>query len=113
MDISEIYSQVLGSNWPSDEKLVEYAIKGHCFGGDDGYYGVTYPSDLDEYQRVVDGEFIEIGFVELSFWDGSFQTLHVTEVDYLTALQEHLENGGKSSLAKIIENKISAITTGK
>ena len=100
MTESEIFSQLFDSGWPSPKKLVEYANKGHGYIGDDGYYGVTYPGDLDEYQKEVEGEFIPEGFVEVSFWDGSFNAIQISEKRYLAELKAHLINCGYLELAQ-------------
>jgi hypothetical protein len=100
MTESEIFSQLFDNSWPSPNKLVEYAKKRHGYMGDDGYYGVTYPCDLDEYQREVEGKFIPEGFVEVSFWDGSFNASQISEEKYLAALKAHLVNCGHLELAQ-------------
>lgn len=99
MTESEIFSQLFDNSWPSPNKLVEYAKKRHGYMGDDGYYGVTYPGDLDEYQKEVEGECIPEGFVEVSFWDGSFNAIQVSEKRYLAELKAHLINSGHLGLA--------------
>ncbi len=83
MTESDILFQLFSYNWPSFEELVEYANKRHGYVGDDGYYGVTYPSDLDEYQKEIEGEFIPEGFVEVMYWDaqrteGTRNRLHIS-----------------------------------
>ena len=100
MTESEIFSQVFDNRWPSPNELVEYAKKRHGYMGDDGYYGVTYPGDLDEYQRDVEGEYIQEGFVEVSFWDGSFNSIKLSEEKYLAALKAYLINCGHPELAQ-------------
>lgn len=100
MTESEIFSQVFDNRWPSPNELVEYAKKRHGYMGDDGYYGVTYPGDLDEYQKEVEGEYIPEGFVEVSFWDGSFNDIQLSEEKYLAALEAHLINCGHPELAQ-------------
>ncbi|MGU5761570.1 hypothetical protein [Aeromonas hydrophila] len=100
MTESEIFSQVFDNRWPSPNELLDYANKRHGYMGDDGYYGVTYPGDLDEYQREVKGEYIPEGFVEVSFWDGSFNAIQISEEKYLTALKVHLINCGCLELAQ-------------
>jgi hypothetical protein len=90
MTKSEVFAQLFSFSWPKPVELVEYANSRHGFGGDDGYYGVTYPSDLDEYQVQVEGEFISEGSVEIHYWDGDFKDLQVTEQEYLGALRGHL-----------------------
>lgn len=104
MNESEIFKQLFSQSWPDDEGLVKYALDRHGFGGDDGCYGVTYPSDLDEYQREVEGELIPEGCVEISYWDGQDQEIQCKEHEYLSALKAHLLSSGAVSLAEKLEN---------
>jgi hypothetical protein len=107
VNVTEIFQQIFENRWPSDEQLVEYACAGHGYGGDDGYYGVTYPSDLDEYQKLVDGEFIRQDHVQIAYWDGDIQTLEITEVAYLEAVKARLNSNGKNALASIVQALIT------
>ena len=104
MTRSEVFTQLFSFRWPTPERLVEYATSRHGFCGDGGYYGVTYPSDLDEYQIQVEGEFIPDGSVELHYWDGSHRDLLVLEREYLDALRDHLRAIGRSELANMLQN---------
>jgi len=99
MNRSEIYTQLFSYEWPSNEQLVEYSNKRHGYGGDDGYYGVTYPSDLDEYQREVEGEYIPDGYVEINYWDGEHREIQVLETEYLSELRNYLLSEGDKALA--------------
>ncbi len=47
--MDKIYNELFSQFFPSDEQLVEFALKRHGYCMDNGYYGVTYPDDLDEY----------------------------------------------------------------
>lgn len=50
-------------------KLVRYALERHGYGDSDGGFGVTYPGDLDEYDRKVNGLHVPEGFVLCyGFW---------------------------------------------
>ena len=100
MNRAEIFAQVFSNRWPSPEDLVKYAQEKRGYGGDDGYYGVTYPSDLDEYQKQVEGEFIPEGYVEVSYWDGDFQSIQIKEAEYLSALRAHLVSIKRDDLLK-------------
>ena len=76
-------------NWPSNEQLIEFTEKGHGFGGDNGYYGLTYPSDLDEYSKA-NGEFVPEGFLEVYYWSEPNDFVHVKENNYLLGLANYL-----------------------
>lgn len=104
MNESEILEQVFSHGWPTGEDLVLYAIRRHGFGGDDGFYGVTYPDDLDEYQVEVKGEFIPEGFVEINYWDGEHKEIQVPELRYLESLKDHLRRTGLELLAEKLAN---------
>ena len=75
--------QVLRHN--SHANLVQYALARHGWGDTDGGFGTTYSTDLDDYDRHVDGVSIADGHVHLyGFWglpDGyEFQ---ISESDYI------------------------------
>jgi len=104
MNKSEIFEQIFSHNWPDEESLVKYAIDRNGFGGNDNYYGVTYPTDLDEYQREVEGEYIPEGYLEINYWDKQHKEIKCTESEYLAALKAHLINKGFTQLVKKLEN---------
>ena len=83
-------------HWSRLPELAEFAVLRHGFGDSDGGFGVTYPGDIDEYDREVDGVRIAEGFVQVyEFWgppDG--YELLVTELVYLTELAAVLSAKG-------------------
>ncbi|RCU50090.1 hypothetical protein DU002_10330 [Corallincola holothuriorum] len=81
-----------------------YALKRHGFGGDDGFYGVTYPNDLDEYQIEIEGEFIPDGFVEINYWDGEHKEIQIPERKYLESLKDYLSKNGYELLVDKLAN---------
>ena len=91
MNINDIAEQLFSYDWPKNEELVQFAEAGHGFGGDDGYYGVIYFSDLDEYDRKEGKSFIPEGFVEIYYWDGEVKEIQIKEKEYLSLLKKHLE----------------------
>lgn len=50
-------------HWSDKESLVELALDGRGFGDSNGGFGVTYPDDLDDHERHVEGRNIPDGFV--------------------------------------------------
>lgn len=82
-----------GAAKASPERLVRFALDRHGFGDSDGGFGITYPNDLDEYERVVERRSIPDGFVlAYGFWgppDG-YEVL-VPEWLYRDVLAEVLE----------------------
>jgi hypothetical protein len=91
MNKAEILEQIFLLDWPSEIKLAEYVVNRHEFDSDDGYYGVTYPNDLDEYEIEVEGSFISKGSVEINYWDGDNQVIQLLESEYVIALKNHLK----------------------
>jgi hypothetical protein len=83
-------------HWSRLAELAEFAARRHGFGDSDGGFGVTYPGDLDDFDRA-SGEFIPDGFVQVyGFWgppDG-YEVL-VPEVVYLAQLAGVLSAAGQ------------------
>lgn len=96
-------------HWSSLTALAEFAIQRHGYGNTDGGFGVTYPGDLDEYDRVVDGANIPDGFVEVyGFWgppDG-YEIL-VAESLYLDTLAAVLLAAGHEAEAKRVRSLVA------
>ena len=95
-------------------ELSQFALARHGFGNSDGGFGITYPSDLDDYDREVEGVAIPVGFVQVyGFWgppDG--YEFNIREFYYLAELIRILRNQGFESEAKGLEafqNTLSAI----
>jgi hypothetical protein len=109
MTMNEIFRQLFSNSWPSDAELVEYAVKRHGYGGDDGYYGVTYPTDLNEYEIVVERRCIKDGNVEIAYWDGDFQAVQVSEAANLEALEANLQSKGHAALAGTLRSLLTAL----
>ncbi len=97
----EIINGVFSHKWPSDEELVEYANAGHGFGGDDGQYGVTYSTDLDEYEKAVEKVDIPSGYLEVYYLDVEIK---LTEIEYLSYLKKHLIKSGNQKLVNMLQN---------
>ena len=80
-------------HWPSLDDLIRFAISRHGYGNTDGGFGVTYASDLDDYDREVDGIHIPEGYVEVyGYWgppDG--YEVQIPEWLYRNLLAGHLE----------------------
>ncbi len=87
------------------DDLVNYAESGHGYMADEGFFGVTYPDDLDEYEKVHDGRNIPNGMVEIDYWDGEDIEVLISLSDYLHCLIKYLEKIGETSLVERV-NKI-------
>jgi hypothetical protein len=56
-------------HWRDKLALARFAVARHGFGDSDGGFGITYPSDLDEHDREVEGVKIPEGHVlAYGFW---------------------------------------------
>lgn len=106
MNADEIVGQILDSGWPTEAGIVEFAVQRRGYMGDDGYYGVTYASDLDDYDRSVEGRFIEPDHIELTYWDGEAKSITVPELAYLRAILDHLKSHEDSDLVEKVQTMI-------
>ncbi len=100
--MDRIYNELFSQSFPSDEQLVEFALKRHGYCMDNSYYGVTYPDDLDEYEREVEGQCIPEGMLRVNYWDGLEKERIVSEQDYLSALRGYLIQKGNKDLARCL-----------
>ena len=80
------------AHWTDRDQLAEMAVGRHGFGDSNGGFGVTYPTDIDEHDREVEGAYIPENCVEVySFWgppDG--YKYHISELTYLNLLEQVL-----------------------
>ena len=101
MDSIDTRTAILSSirAWTKRGQLASFALARHGFGDTNGGFGVTYPGDLDEYDRQVDGCDIPAGFVEVYGHWGPPRgySLVVPEVLYLQILSEVLQAEGMGS----------------
>ena len=87
-------------HWSRLWALAEFADHRHGFGDSDGGFGVTYPGDLDAFDRV-DGMMIPESFVMVyGFWDlpDGYAVL-VAEQAYLDTLAIVLSEAGHAAEA--------------
>lgn len=109
MNKTEAIENIFNYDWPSDEQLVDFAERSTGFGGDDGYYGILYPEDLDEYDKKVNGDFIPEGFIEIYYWNGPEDIVHVEEQFYLQQLLTYLKKNASSTLVTRVELLITSL----
>jgi len=50
-------------HWSDKASLVRFALERRGYYAGDGGFGVTYPGDLDEHEREVEGRHVPDGFV--------------------------------------------------
>ena len=88
-------------HWPSLRELAVFAIRGHGYGDTDGGFGVTYPGDLDDYARGVEGQLIPPGYISVyGFWGPpKGYEVFVPESEYLELLAQVLMAAGLISEA--------------
>ncbi|MGJ8674291.1 hypothetical protein [Rubritalea sp.] len=70
---------------PEKERLISFAEKRHGYGSGNSDSGITYPGDLDEYDKE-QGIHIEDGYVGIYHGMMGWE-FHIPEVDYLELLR--------------------------
>ena len=90
--------------WSRIEELPGYAMKRHGFGDSNGGFGITYPEDLDEYQREVEKVTIPAGMVQAYGYWGPPQGYEflVAEARYLSVLAKILIEKGLANEAACV-----------
>lgn len=100
------------SHWTNLAQLCEFALNRHGYGDSDGGFGITYESDLDDYDRQVDRISIpQEHLLVYGFWgepDG--YELFIKEVDYLLVLAEVLDSHDLKPEAEKILGKVREIS---
>lgn len=104
MELDQIINHIFTYSFPADDELVRFANERHGFGGDDGGYGVTYPDDLDEYEREIEQQFIPEGSVEIYCSAYTDKDIIISEKQYLSALKLYLEKTNQHHLAYKLKN---------
>lgn len=87
--------------------LAQLAVEQGGFGEDDGWLGLTYPHDLDDYARKVEKECIPDGWVEIYGCGGGRgrggYEFQVEEKTYLVSLARILREAGLQTEALQVE----------
>lgn len=104
MELDKIVKHIFTYRFPTEEQLVRYANSRHGFGGDDGSYGVTYPDDIDVFERDISQQAIPQGSVEIYCSAYTDEDILITEQFYLQTLKSYLESKGYNDLANELEN---------
>jgi hypothetical protein len=97
-------------SWPQLLQLASFARKRHGYCDSNGGFGITYPNDLDEYQREIDQQVIPEHMVEVfGFWGqpNSYSIL-VSEAQYLRVLASLLKEQGLEIEANDIDEQALA-----
>ena len=96
-------------------KLSGYALARHGWGDSDGGFGVTYSTDLDEYDRHVDGIEIPNGHVLLYGFGGPPDGYEfvISEAEYIASLLRILSQdivGSDAAVLKSLQQSLEPIT---
>jgi hypothetical protein len=94
-------------HWSKLADLAKFAADGHGFGDSDGGFGITYPTDLDEYDRDIEKVVIPNGYVQAyGFWgsdQGGYEVL-VTVQEYHSVLAQALASAGMLHEAQLVKS---------
>lgn len=80
---------------PDLEKLVQHATARHGYQNDDGYFGVTYPGDLEPGEDLADGYVL----AQAGYGDSDAPERPLLESMYLELLGRYLEVRERPDLA--------------
>jgi hypothetical protein len=103
MTNKEIILEVLSLVEFNYERLVSFAEEGKGFMGDEGAYGLTYPENLDKYDKEVEGRSIPEGMIEVHYWDNGEQSILVPLKEYISTLREFLASKGDAKLSQRVD----------
>ena len=96
-------------SWGNTAELAAFAEKGHGYGNSDSGFGVVYPDDLDEYDRVVEKIAIPEGAVRIyGYWgppDG--YEFIVSLRNYMEVLSHVLRANGLDEEALVVQRMMS------
>lgn len=94
------------THWSSLEDLVRFALSGHGYGNTDSMCGITYESDLDDYDKEVEKVLIPVGHVKAYSEHFDVEEKNLTEIEYLMILKSFLEVNSELEYADTIDNEI-------
>ncbi|MGG6231508.1 hypothetical protein [Tenacibaculum sp. SDUM215027] len=94
------------AHWENLKSLVEFAISRHGYGNTDSMCGITYESDLDDYDREIENVLIPIGQIQAYSDHFEVKEKNITEVEYLMILKSFFEANYEFEFAKTINNEI-------
>lgn len=90
-------------HWPEPAQLLQFALARHGYLDTNGFFGITYPSDLDDCDRAR-GEQIPEGMIEVvaGYGDARAAGHLLPESRYIELLAEFLaERGADEQLAAL------------
>lgn len=94
------------THWSNLEDLVRFALSGHGYGNTDSMCGITYESDLDDYDREIDAVVIPVGQVQAYSDHFDVKEKNLTEIQYLMILKSFFEVNNELEFAETINNEI-------
>jgi hypothetical protein len=91
-------------SWSNIAQLVTFAEARQGYENTDGFFGITFPSDLDESDRA-NGVSIPEGFVEAKAWYGAHdgEVHQLPETEYLELLRQFLVLNKELELASRVD----------
>ncbi|MFT5819996.1 MAG: hypothetical protein ACI8ZM_001230 [Crocinitomix sp.] len=92
-------------SWRNPDQLLDFALAGHSFGNSDSNCGITYESDLDEYDRKVDKVSIPKGYLQAYCDHFKEKEKNLSELNYLLILKSYFIAFVKPRLARKVESK--------
>jgi hypothetical protein len=95
-------------SWRDLPAVVRYAIERHGYTNTDSFFGISYSSDLDDFD-IAQGEHIPLGFVRVlnGYGDPNGEEFDVSELDYLVVLRSVLQRHGRRDLVAEVDRCIS------
>ena len=79
------------TSWNNKNDLLQFALERHGYCNTDSMSGITYPSDLDDFDRDVDKITINEGFILVYSEQFTPKEAYLTEEDYLTILNAYFK----------------------
>ncbi|MEW4454482.1 hypothetical protein AB1L30_17535 [Bremerella sp. JC817] len=95
-------------NWSTITDLVAFAESRHGYENRDGFFGITYASDLDDFDRA-NGISIPNDYVEANAGYGASagETHQLPESEYLELLRQFLVLNNRPELATRVETLLT------
>lgn len=97
------------THWSNMRQLVDFALAGHGYGNTNTMSGITYETDLDDYDRTVDKVNIPVGYVQAYLEYHRLKEAILTETDYLAILKAFLESNQEVKLASLVDRKLAQL----
>ena len=96
-------------SWSNAVELAAFVKNGHGYGNNDSGFGVIYPDDLDEYDRLVEKIVIPEGTVQIyGYWGPSDGYEFIVSMrNYMEVLAYVLRADGLDDEALVVQRMMS------